>query len=72
MGDIAKGVLYRSSSPVNNELGRALYSDNLINGTNVNTVINLVAKMLKNRPHSHCSKIIRFFSQTIRITKEAT
>lgn len=40
-GNIAKNILYRSSSPVNNELGRASYSDNLIKSVNINTVINL-------------------------------
>jgi protein tyrosine/serine phosphatase len=34
-------VLYRSSSPINNELGRASYTDNLIKDAKVNTVINL-------------------------------
>ena len=29
MGDIAEGVLYRSSSPVNPELGRNSYADKL-------------------------------------------
>jgi protein tyrosine/serine phosphatase/LysM repeat protein len=41
MGNIAEGVLYRSSSPVNNELGRASYSDKLISEAKVNTVVNL-------------------------------
>lgn len=41
MGDIEKGVLYRSSSPVNNELGRASYADKLIKKAKVNTVVNL-------------------------------
>lgn len=41
LGSIAKGVLYRSSSPINNELGRASYTDNLIKEAKVNTVINL-------------------------------
>lgn len=40
-GKIADRVLYRSSSPVNNELGRAAYSDKLINAAGVQTVINL-------------------------------
>lgn len=41
MGNITKGILYRSSSPINNELGRASYSDNLIKEAKVNTVVNL-------------------------------
>lgn len=41
LGDIAKGVLYRSSSPVNNEIGRASYSDKLIKAAKINTVVNL-------------------------------
>lgn len=41
MGNIADNVLYRSSSPVNNELGRASYSDKLIKAAGVQTVINL-------------------------------
>ncbi|HWR61915.1 MAG TPA: tyrosine-protein phosphatase [Clostridia bacterium] len=40
-GNIAEGVLYRSSSPVNNELGRASYSDKLIKAAKVNIVVNL-------------------------------
>ena len=41
VGSIAKGVLYRSSSPVNNELGRASYADKLIEKAKINTVVNL-------------------------------
>ncbi|MFT5873147.1 MAG: protein tyrosine/serine phosphatase/S-adenosylmethionine hydrolase [Clostridium sp.] len=41
MGDIEKGVLYRSSSPINCELGRASYADKLIKEAKVNTVVNL-------------------------------
>lgn len=41
VGNIAKGVIYRSSSPVNNELGRASYSDKLIKEAGVNTIVNL-------------------------------
>lgn len=41
MGNIAPVVLYRSSSPINNELGRAAYSNKLINEAKVNTVVNL-------------------------------
>ncbi|SCG81871.1 protein tyrosine/serine phosphatase [Proteiniborus sp. DW1] len=41
VGNIAEGVLYRSSSPINNELGRAAYSDKLIKEAKVNTVVNL-------------------------------
>lgn len=40
-GNLAKGVLFRSSSPVNNELGRAAYADNLIKSSKINTVVNL-------------------------------
>jgi protein tyrosine/serine phosphatase/S-adenosylmethionine hydrolase/LysM repeat protein len=41
MGNIAKDVLYRSSSPINNELGRASYADKLIKDAKINTVVNL-------------------------------
>lgn len=41
MGDIAQGMLYRSSSPVNPELGRNTYADGLIEEAGVRTVINL-------------------------------
>ena len=41
IGNLAKGILYRSSSPVNNELGRASYADNLIKTAKINTVVNL-------------------------------
>jgi LysM repeat protein len=41
MGDLAEGVLFRSSSPINNELGRAAYSDMLIKGAGIKTVVNM-------------------------------
>ncbi len=41
VGDIAEGVLYRTSSPVNPELGRASYADDLIEKAGVKTVVNL-------------------------------
>ncbi|MCF6460410.1 tyrosine-protein phosphatase [Clostridium sp. Cult3] len=40
-GNIAKGVYYRSSSPVNNELGRAAYADALAKEAGIKTVVNL-------------------------------
>ena len=41
LGNIAEGVLYRSSSPINNENGRASYADRLIEKAKINTVVNL-------------------------------
>ncbi len=41
VGDIAEGVLYRTSSPVNPEIGRAAYADDLIEKAGVKTVVNL-------------------------------
>ena len=41
MGDIAEGVLYRSSSPVNPELGRNTYADELAEAAGIKTVLNL-------------------------------
>jgi len=41
MGKIAKNIVYRSSSPVNNEIGRAAYADKLIKAAKIKTVINL-------------------------------
>ncbi len=41
IGDIAEGVLYRSSSPINPELGRASTADKLAEAAGVNTFINL-------------------------------
>lgn len=41
MGDIQEGVLYRSSSPVNPMLGRAVYSDKLAEAAEIKTIINL-------------------------------
>lgn len=40
-GDIAEGVLYRSSSPIDPELGRSAFSDDLIEANGVTTVINM-------------------------------
>ena len=41
MGDIAEGVLYRSSSPVNPELGRNTYADQLAEAAGIKTVLDL-------------------------------
>ena len=41
LGNMGKGIYYRSSSPINNELGRASYSDELIKESGIKTVINL-------------------------------
>ncbi len=41
MGDIAEGVLFRSSSPVNPELGRNTYADDFAKKNGVKTIIDL-------------------------------
>ena len=41
MGTIAKGILYRSSSPIDNQLGRAAYADYLAKNAYIATVVNL-------------------------------
>ena len=41
MGDIPAGILYRSSSPVNPELGRNSYADKLAEAAEIKTVLNL-------------------------------
>lgn len=41
IGNLAKGAIYRSSSPINNEIGRAAYADKLIKDAKINTVVNL-------------------------------
>ncbi len=41
MGDIAEGVLYRASSPVNPELGRNTYVDAFIKEAKVKTILDL-------------------------------
>ena len=40
-GDLGSGALYRSSSPVNNEIGRAKYADELMSLNNIKSVMNL-------------------------------
>ena len=40
-GDLGSGALYRSSSPVNNEIGRAKYADELMSLNNIRSVMNL-------------------------------
>lgn len=40
-GDIAEGKLYRSASPISNEIGRAAAADKLIESAGVKTVLNL-------------------------------
>lgn len=41
MGSLAKGVLYRSASPINPEIGRAAYGDDLAAAAGIATVLNL-------------------------------
>ena len=41
LGDIAPGVLYRSSSPVNNVNGRAAYADKLTAAAGIATIMNI-------------------------------
>ena len=41
VGDIAEGKLYRTSSPVNPELGRNTYADGFLKEAGVKTVVNL-------------------------------
>ena len=40
-GNLGSDALYRSSSPVNNEIGRAMYADKLAEENKINTVMNL-------------------------------
>ena len=40
-GNMGHGVYYRSSSPVNNDLGRAAYADVLVKEAGIKTIINL-------------------------------
>lgn len=40
-GNIGEGALFRSSSPINNEIGRAKYADALIKENGIRTVMNL-------------------------------
>ena len=40
-GNLGSGALYRSSSPVNNEIGRAKYADERAEENKINTVMNL-------------------------------
>ena len=40
-GNLGSGALCRSSSPVNNEIGRAMYADELAEENKINTVMNL-------------------------------
>ncbi|HUW39852.1 MAG TPA: tyrosine-protein phosphatase [Rectinemataceae bacterium] len=41
LGRIAEGVLYRSSSPIDDQLGRAAYADRLMKEAGVKAVVNL-------------------------------
>ena len=40
-GDLGSGALFRSSSPVNNEIGRAKYADELVSLNKIKSVMNL-------------------------------
>ena len=40
-GNLGSGALFRSSSPVNNEIGRAKYADELVSLNNIMSVMNL-------------------------------
>ena len=54
-GHIAPNKIYRSSSPIDNTFGRALYADNLIRKANVKSVLNL-ADTVDNIRHRIASK----------------
>ncbi len=41
MGKLGRGALYRSSSPINNEINRASYADKFLEANKVNAVLNL-------------------------------
>lgn len=41
LGTVAKGTVYRSSSPIDNQLGRAAYADALAKKAGIATVVNL-------------------------------
>jgi len=40
-GEIAEGKLYRSASPINNEMGRAAYANKFVEAAGVKTVMNM-------------------------------
>lgn len=40
-GDLGKNALFRSSSPINNELSRAAYADDFVESNGIRTVMNL-------------------------------
>ncbi|MGN0713154.1 MAG: tyrosine-protein phosphatase, partial [Anaerovoracaceae bacterium] len=40
-GDLGKNTLFRSSSPINNDLGRAAYADDFVESNGIQTVMNL-------------------------------
>ena len=40
-GNLGSGALFRSSSPINNEIGRAKYADELVSLNNIRSVMNL-------------------------------
>lgn len=40
-GDLGKNALFRSSNPINNELGRAAYADDFVESNGIRTVMNL-------------------------------
>ena len=40
-GDLGKNTLFRSSSPINNELSRAAYADDFVESNGIRTVMNL-------------------------------
>ncbi|MDY5845722.1 MAG: tyrosine-protein phosphatase [Bariatricus sp.] len=40
-GGLGKNALFRSSSPINNEFGRAAYADNFVEANGIQTVMNL-------------------------------
>lgn len=40
-GNLGSGALFRSSSPVNNEIGRAKYADELVSLNNIRSIMNL-------------------------------
>lgn len=51
LGNLGENALFRSSSPVNNEIGRAAYADKFVEGAQVKTVLNLADSEAELRQH---------------------
>ena len=67
MGDIAEGVLYRSSSPVNPELGRNTYVDAFAKDAGIKTIIDLADSEEEYEAYEGVTETYAYTTNTVKL-----